>query len=381
MVDDRRSRYIGGSEGAPPLPPAGGYQGARRSGTAQGAAAVAAAPPVSVTHTEEASKQPRNMRGFAALIAASLFAVTLLILVIGGMTDLIYSVSLLVVQLLVIAVVIAALASRRGRMLGAIALVVTLLFNVATVGAIGSVQAAARQDYDGTKSEAQRHQEAYPGIKDVPNDAVLAQPSLEEVQAEGDELLADIRARVTEEFGYTWVEAGDVDISPERNGYGGESMLSSYTSPTWTTAEPVQDNDRKREVLAVVERMLYASGLNGFYVLNSVDSGISNDMVAKLYGSTTSKSSTPGRGSVTTIPIRCACTPTCTTCRTMPLASSASGERRSRHRPANPSRACSWWSRRANCSARATVPSSSSGSRTTRRSADPTPSGPRGTRR
>lgn len=286
MVDDRRSRYIGGSEGAPPLPPAGGYQGARRSGTAQGAAAVAAAPPVSVTHTEEASKQPRNMRGFAALIAASLFAVTLLILVIGGMTDLIYSVSLLVVQLLVIAVVIAALASRRGRMLGAIALVVTLLFNVATVGAIGSVQAAARQDYDGTKSEAQRHQEAYPGIKDVPNDAVLAQPSLEEVQAEGDELLADIRARVTEEFGYTWVEAGDVDISPERNGYGGESMLSSYTSPTWTTAEPVQDNDRKREVLAVVERMLYASGLNGFYVLNSVDSGISNDMVAKLYGST-----------------------------------------------------------------------------------------------
>lgn len=285
MVDEKRSRYVGGSEGAPPLPPPGGYQGARRSGTALDAAAGLPAAPASITHTDETTKHPTSGLGLAAIIAASLFAVTLLILLIGGGTDLMYGVSLLVVQLLVIGVVIAAIVSRRARMLGAIALVIALLFNLATIGAIGTVQAAARHDYEGTKSDEQKHEEAYPGIRGVPSSDILAQPSQEAVQAEGDALMADIRERITERFGYTWVKAGDGDVSPERNGFGGESMLSKYTSPTWTTAEPIQDNARKREVLAAAEDVLYEHGMLGFYVLNSADSGISEDMVAKLYGS------------------------------------------------------------------------------------------------
>lgn len=285
MVEQQRGRYVGGSEGAPPLPPPGGYHGARRTGTALDAAARLPVGAASVTHTVPKTKEPVSTLGLVALLAASLFAVTLLILLIGGGTDVMYSVSMLVVQLLVVGVVIAALVSAKGRMLGAVALIVAVLFNVATVGAIGSLQAAATHDYDGTKTEAQKHEEAYPGMRDVSNYDVLAQPSLEEVQAEGDALMADIRKRISDRFGYTWVKAGDGDVSPERNGYGGESMLSKYTSPTWTTAEPIQDNDRKREVLAVAEEVLYEHGLYGFYVLNTADSGISEDMVAKLYGS------------------------------------------------------------------------------------------------
>lgn len=285
MVDEQRSRYVGGSEGAPPVPPPGGYQGARRTGTALDAAAGLTAAPASVTHTVEKPKQPTSTLGLIALSVASLFAVLLLILLIGGGTDAIYGLTLLTLQLLVVGVVVAALVSRRGRTLGGIALVVALVFNVATIGAIGTLQAAASHDYDGTKTEEQKHEEAYPGVKGVPNSDVLRQPSLQEIQAQGDEIMADIRKRVTERFGYTWVKAGDGDVSPERNGYGGESMLSKYTSPTWTTAEPIQDNARKREVLAVVEDVLVEHGLFGFYVLNSAESGISDDMVAKLYGS------------------------------------------------------------------------------------------------
>lgn len=285
MVDEQRSRYVGGSEGAPPLPPPGGYQGARRAGTALDAAAGLPTAAASVTHTVEKTKEPVSTLGLIALLAAALFSVTLLILLIGRGTDAMYGVSLLVVQLIVAGVVIAALISPKGRKLGAIGLVVALLFNVATVGAIGTLQAAATHDYDGTKSEAQKHEEAHPGIRGVANYDILSQPSLEETQAQGDALMADIRTRLSDRFGYTWVKAGEADISPERNGYGGESMLSKYTSPTWTTAEPIQDNARKREVLAVAEEVLLEHGLFGFAVLNTADSGISADMVAKLYGS------------------------------------------------------------------------------------------------
>ena len=285
MVDEQRSRYVGGSDGAPPLPPPGGYQGARRTGALDAAAGLPATP-ASITHTDETPKQKSNTIGLIALLVTSVFAVVLLIILIGGSgTDIMYGLTLLTFQFIVIGVVIAALITPRGRMLGAIALVVALLFNVATIGAIGSVQAAASHDYDGTKSEEQKHEEAYPGIKNVSNADVLSQASLEEVQREGDAMMAEIRDRVTERFGYTWVQAGKVDVSPERNGYGGESMLSKYTSTTWTTAEPIQDNTRKREVLAIAEDVLLEYGMYGFYEFNSTNSGISDEMVAKLYGS------------------------------------------------------------------------------------------------
>ena len=81
-----------------------------------------------------------------------------------------------------------------------------------------------------------------------------SQQSLEEVRAEADSLFADIRERITAEYGYEWVQVGDEDLRPERNGYGGESMLSSTRrsagrppsrSRTTTTKLEVMADDRR----------------------------------------------------------------------------------------------------------------------------------------
>ncbi len=286
MVDRQRSRYVGGSEGAPPLPPAGGYAGAARA--RGGLDAAAGLPPASgVTYTDPAAvrKQGVNGIGLAAISATGLFAVILLLLMLAGGTDTLYGVTLLVLQLAVVGVIVAALLTRRGRMLGAIALAVSLVFNVATVGAAGALYSSTTQAYDVTKSEQQRHEQAYPGVKDFSPDEALNGPSLEGVQADGDALMAAIRERVSERYGYTWVQSGAVDVSPERNGYGGESMLRQYTSTVWTTRQPVQDDARKRQVMQAISEVLLERGLSDLYPLNEIDAGISDDMVAKLYGS------------------------------------------------------------------------------------------------
>ncbi|WP_309064983.1 hypothetical protein [Microbacterium sp.] len=291
MVEKQRTKYVGGSEGAPPLPPPGGYHGARRvAASLDAAAGLPTAPGAtasgSVTYTDpQVGERGTNTIGLAAIIVTVLFTIALLIMMGAGGTDALYGPTLLVVQLVVVGVIVAALLTRRGRMLGAISLAVTLVLNVATVGALGTLVSAATHDYDGTKSEEQRHEQAYPGIKGVSEGQILDQPSLESVQAEGDALMAAIRDRLSDEFGYTWVQSSEVDVSPERNGYGGESMLKRYTSTSWTTEQPVQDNDRKRAVMAVISEVLVERGMYELYALNQRGTGISDDMIAKLYGS------------------------------------------------------------------------------------------------
>lgn len=233
----------------------------------------------------EAERRPANLLGWSALIATVLFAFVLVIAMTSGAADSIYSTTMLVLQLVIAGVIVAAMITPRGRRFGAIALAVSLVCNVATVGALGAVTADARGAYDGVKSDEQRRAEAYPGVKDVPNGDVLAQRSLEEVQADGDALMAEIRERVTAEFGYGWVESGQVSLRNERNGYGGESMLQQYRSTQWTTTEPVRDNERKRAIGAIVDEVLAGRGMYALAPLNEPDSSISSDMIAKLYGS------------------------------------------------------------------------------------------------
>jgi hypothetical protein len=287
MVEQQRSRYIGGAEGAPPLPPPGGYHGARRVQTSLDAAA--GLPPASgdVTYTTGPHPQKKtvNTIGLVAISVTVLFILVLLLMMGAGGTDALYGASMLVVQLVVGGVIVAAVVTPRGRMLGAIALALTLVFNVATVGAMGALLSAATHTYDGTKTEEQKHAQGYPGMKDVANRDVLNGPSLEQVQAQGDQLMAEVRARLTARFGYTWRQSGKVDISPERNGYGGESMLRRYMSTSWTTEQPVQDIQRKREVMRVIDQVIAARSMAPLYPLNEPGSGISDDMVAKLYGS------------------------------------------------------------------------------------------------
>ena len=219
-------------------------------------------------------KKPANAFGWVALIVGILFALILLITLAVGATDALYGVTMLALQLVVVAVIIGALFTARGRTLGAVALAITLIFNVATVGGIGALQTSASGSYDGMKTDEQKHEEAYPGIKGTDPQDALRQQSLEEVQAEADSLFADIRERVTAEYGYDWVQVGDEDLRPERNGYGGESMLIEYTSVGWATTEPIQDYSLKLEVMATIDRVVAEHGLPSLYSFNGEYSGI-----------------------------------------------------------------------------------------------------------
>jgi hypothetical protein len=288
VVEQQRSRYTGGAEGAPPLPPPGGYQGARRTSTGLDAAAGLAPASGDVVYTSAppAEKKGVNALGLVAITATGLFVLVMLLMMGAGGTDALYGASMIVEQFVVLGVIVAALFTVRGRTLGVIALAVTLVFNVATVGAMGALRSAATLAYGGTKSDKQKHEEAYPGIKGVPERQALDNPSLEDVQAQGDQVMAEVRDRLTQQFGFTWVQTGKVDVSPERNGYGGESMLQKYTSTVWTTEQPVQDTRRKRDVMRVVNQVLAENGMSDLYALNEPGvMGISNDMLTKLYGS------------------------------------------------------------------------------------------------
>ncbi|WP_136053641.1 DUF4064 domain-containing protein [Microbacterium sp. K24] len=283
--EKQRARYLAGTEGAPPVPPPGGYRGARRQ---QGPVAgpVPPAPVPGAPATLDVEKKPANALGWIALSAGILFALILLVTLIAGGTDVLYGVTMLALQLIVVAVIIAALFSARGRMLGAIALVVTILFNVATVGGMSALQTSASGNYEGVKTDEQKHAEAYPAIKGTDPQQTLSQQSLEEVRAQSDELFADIRERLTSEFGFTWVQVGDEDLRPERNGYGGESMLVEYTSTGWATNEPVQDYAQKLDVMAAIDDVVIEHGLWDLYSFNDPSiSGMDPSVIAKLYGS------------------------------------------------------------------------------------------------
>lgn len=291
--EKQRQRYLAGSEGAPPVPPPGGYAGARRQQPLPGGphpvagAPLPGWPPPAPGYAPPAPpRQPASVFSRVVLGVSILFALVLLGTLVAGGTDALYGVTMLALQLVVAALIVASLVSARGRMLGGIALVIALLFNVATVGGLSALQTSASGSYTGMKSEKQKHEEAYPGIKGQdPRDA-LDQPSLDDVRADAESLFADIRDRLTREFGYEWVQVGDEDLRPERNGYGGESMLIEYTSTGWATTEPIQDYQRKLEVMDVIDEVVAEHGLYGLYPFNDpAVSGIDPTMIAKLYGS------------------------------------------------------------------------------------------------
>lgn len=90
----------------------------------------------------------------------------------------------------------------------------------------------------------------YPGIPELDSEDVLDGPTLEEGEANGRALMAEIEAALTAEFGLAWAPApetnGGQDDFPAQNYYGGESMLrvlnvsgrpSTSVPATWTEKE------------------------------------------------------------------------------------------------------------------------------------------------
>lgn len=285
MVDreQRRGRYLGGSEGAPPTPPPGGYRGARRV-PAQNYPQTAPVARDAAAATAEESRPGPGALGWIALAASGLFLVILLSLLRASPASIFFDTPLIALQLIVVAVTIAALVTRRARTLGAIALSIALLANIGTVGAASAVQAAESGDFDRVKTDRQRHDEAFPGIRDVPSRDILNQPSLEEMRARANDFMADVRATLTARYGYSWVQVSEETLRAERNGYGGESMLVQMLSAGWATNEPVDAYIRKVGIMSAVGEVAARHDMWGPYSLND-DPNFDRSLTEKLYGS------------------------------------------------------------------------------------------------
>lgn len=275
--------FLSRHDGAPPTPPPGGYQHARRFPSSPFAPAVVDAP---LRAARPVAARWRHPLGWAAVGASAVFALVLLVAFSMGATDAIYGITMLALQLVVTLVVVAAVVVAPSRALGALALTTLLLLNVGTVGAAGALRTSAAGTYGGEQAQNDPAN-AYPGIKGVDEDLVQQAPSLEEEQRRMDRLSTAIRERLTDEYGFQWVQISEPLQRNARNGYGGESMLQEYTAPAWATTEPVHGCAEKQAVMNTINDVLAEEGVYySLYPLNEPYEGISEESIDQLYGGT-----------------------------------------------------------------------------------------------
>ncbi|GAA3593817.1 hypothetical protein GCM10022198_17140 [Klugiella xanthotipulae] len=278
-------------DGAPPVPPPGGYRGATRTmsswRSADEAAAREARDVEGVTVTPRKRERVRpNWLSIAALSVSALFAVVLVLLAFFGQgSSQFYGINMLAIQMVVLGLAIAAFATKRGRALGAGALVLALLVNSFTVGGFSAVNAAATGNYDEKKSADQKFWEAYPGIKDVDPQVILDQPSLEDTRDNVDAMMAEIRTALTDEFGFKWATPVPESLTPARNGYGGEAMLVDYNAEEWYTTSTVTSMTDKKRVMSIVSGVLVKNGMWTPSAINEPSAGIEDDYLTKFFGS------------------------------------------------------------------------------------------------
>lgn len=280
MVDGMN--YVSNSEGAPPLPPKGGYHGASR--VAQANQLLTAESPHLTTATIEKPRRKSHWLGWAALGVAVVFALTLGVLVLVGTSNAIFSLTALVVQLLVVAVVIAALATRRARRLGLAALTVALIVNVATMGTVGALQIASNGSYGAEKSPVEQYSQGFPGVDGFSKEEILALPTLEEERNSIAAVFTAVREELSLEYGVTWTQTGTEDRRLMRNGRGGESMLYTATFDSWTTNEPIHDLALKEAMLTTATNVLGGYGYYEPLILNHSDGTIPEAQMENLYG-------------------------------------------------------------------------------------------------
>lgn len=282
MVDG--TNYVSNSEGAPPLPPKGGYHGASR--VAQSSQLAEASSEAHLTTATIAKPQRKNhWLGWAALGTAALFALTLGVLLLVGTTGAIFSLTALVVQLIVAALVVAALVTKRARRLGLAALTVALLMNVATIGSIGALQVASNGSYGTDKSPVEQYSQGFPGVEGYSKEEILAAPTLEQERNNIAAVFAAVRDELTAQYGVTWTQTGAEDRRHMRNGRGGESMLYTVTFDSWTTNEPIHDLELKEAMFNTATDVLSGFGFYSPLILNQNDGTIPEAQMENLYGS------------------------------------------------------------------------------------------------
>jgi len=242
------------------------------------------APPPPAVSAPPAARPRPTLLSWIALGVAVVFALVLLIMAAVGATAAIYGVVTLAFQLGLVVAVAAALIDRRGRLLGSIALAIVLFVNVGTMGAASAI--GHHPGHDTVTGPETDRWVAYPGIRGQTSSEILSRPSLEDVERTADAVLAAVRARLTQRFGFEWVPGVPGGTRAERNGYGGESMLVQYSSGNWATVEPISDYDLKLDVMDTVSDVIQDYGFWSAVPLNDPSSGFDPAYLERFYGTT-----------------------------------------------------------------------------------------------
>lgn len=134
----------------------------------------------------------------------------------------------------------------------------------------------------------------YPGIPGLEPAQVLAGPSLEQGEAAGRAVMAEIEAALTAELGLEWAPPatpnGDEVAFPTENRYGGMSMLSTLNiNSRQSTTVPTTWAEKER-VLAIIAEVAVRYGYDGLTLDHDAD-WMSDAELVEAYGATTPEES------------------------------------------------------------------------------------------
>lgn len=129
--------------------------------------------------------------------------------------------------------------------------------------------------------------ELYPGLSYVEADDILQAASLEEFIPEANAVLAEVREALTAEFGLVWVERQAAQEEMTLNGYGGDSMLTSYTTPRWQSTTTLRTVPEKQRAVEIMQEVIEANGAIGALLTSAPDEGQMDDYALSEYGGVT----------------------------------------------------------------------------------------------
>lgn len=117
----------------------------------------------------------------------------------------------------------------------------------------------------------------YPAAAGIAVDDALANPGEGDIAAHGEEVLQSMMTELQEEFGVSgWAAHTDESFSPYGdNGFGGESMLLTYSAPIWQSETPVPSGDWD-DLLAV------ATEVAARHEMTPIDDGSTSEWMSQL---------------------------------------------------------------------------------------------------
>jgi hypothetical protein len=95
----------------------------------------------------------------------------------------------------------------------------------------------------------------YPGSYFVSTDEVLDGPSLEESMADGDGVIEQLQAELAA-YGFEWSVSSPGSSYLSSNGYGGDSMLYSYSSDILVGSTTRDDPQAREDIIAIFDTVM-----------------------------------------------------------------------------------------------------------------------------